>query len=78
MTTKEVSWQLKAMLKDISIRCVAAAAIAQPENRRCIGITTLPNAVPIPAKTITCKLTGFVRQADVDVPAIANAIVDAV
>ena len=73
-----VGQQLQIMLEDIGVRGIAAAAIAQPEDRRRLGITPLAHAVPRPAKTVTRKLAGVVRQADVDLPTVADSIVNTV
>ncbi len=55
-----VGQPLQIMLEDRGVRGVAASAIAQPEDRRCLGITPLADAVPLPAKALTRKLARFV------------------
>lgn len=64
------------MFEDIRVRRVAAAAITQQQNRSRVGVTLLPDAVPVPKQTVASKLAGIVRQPDVDVSAIANSVVD--
>ena len=73
-----VGQQLQIMLEDIGVRGVAAATIAQPQDRGRLRITLLANAVPIPAKAVARKLAGVVGQAEVNMPAVADPIVNAV
>src|SRR5262249_29862967 len=65
------------MLEDILAGSVAAATVAQPQDRWRLGITPLANAVPIPAKAGTGKRARVVRQAEVDRPTVAHPIVNA-
>ena len=57
---------------------VAAAAIAQEQDRRGVGVAALADAVPVPAQAVAGELAGVVTQAEVEVAAVASQIVDAV
>src|SRR5438128_2739762 len=66
------------MLEEILGGSVAAATVAQPPDRGCLGRTSFANTVPIPAKALTGKLARVVRQAKVDMPTVAHPIVNTV
>src|SRR2546425_6092440 len=65
-------------LEEILVGSVAAATVAQPQDRGGLGITSFANTVPIPAKALTGKLARVVRQATVDRPTVAHPIVNTV
>src|SRR5262245_20239896 len=69
---------LQSVLEEILVGSVAAATVAQPQDRGCFGITPYANAIPIPAETVTGKLAGVVRQAKVDMPTVAHPIINTV
>jgi hypothetical protein len=76
--TKLVGQLLQIVLEEILLGSVAAATVAQPQDRCCLGITPFANAVPLPAKALTGQLARVVRQAKVDLPTVAHPIVNTV
>src|SRR5262245_49311708 len=76
--TELVGQLLQSVLEEILVGSVAAATVAQPQDRGCLGITPFANAIPIPAKALTGKLAGVVRPAQVDMPTVAHPIVTTV
>src|SRR5210317_1758287 len=69
---------LEILLEDMCCSSVATPAVAQPQDRAGIGVAAFANAVPIPAKTVTGKPACIVTQADGDMAAIANQVIDPV
>ena len=78
LDTQFFDQMLQVLLEEVLRRRIAAAAIAQPEDRRGVGVTRAADAVPVPAETVAGELAGVLAQADVDVPAVANQVVNAV
>ena len=73
-----VDQRLKVLFEDMRSRRITASTVAQPQDRRGMGIALLADAVPIPFKTVTSKETCIATQANIDVSAIANQVVNPV
>ena len=74
--TDGIGQRLQVMFEYVLVRGVAPAAITHQKDRGRSGIALLSNPVPIPTQTVTGEQAGVVRQSNVDVSTIANAVVD--
>jgi len=66
------------VFEQISVGRIAAATVAQQQDRRRVWVALFANTIPAPLKAVGGELARLMRQAQVDVPAIAEQIVDAV
>jgi hypothetical protein len=66
------------VLEQILVRRIAAARIAEHQDRGGVGVTLLADAFPEPAEAVTGEFARIVAPADVDVSQVVCQIVDAV
>ena len=69
---------LQVLFEQVLIGSVASTAVAQQQDRTGVWIAAFADPIPVPAKTVTGEQAGVVAEANVDVTAVSEQIVDAV